>query len=505
VQIALVRYGFTVAALVLGSTIAVGAQTATATPAKVVAQATPSPSPTPFNPLTYSGFARAFLFDRQNASGYPKGAGQINQQSFNLGIKLHADYAFEHTPLFVGASYFGAEPFGFNGVCGNPSNYGKGGSCQQYPTSNAEFKQQDTTLPAYTLSTLGEGYLGFKNPYINGKLGWQLFTSPWANPSDSRVKPALFQGVDANAGIGPDFSVGISRMTQWQSRVSSSFNKSNLLPNSLFANGSIKNPTTGFLLAKGTYSHAADFFVNVNYYSFYDVSEMLWLDGRYYPWAHSPFKFYIAGQFGTEGNIGKNTEGTITSQVGGAQLGATFGTIADVTVAFDSIPWRSTDVFAASCSKAQTASGVFLPTGGSPICQGLPGGRFRVFYGGLASPYTDGYATDPLYTTQITQGMVDRRSGGSSFKVAGTFHTADNKLRAILSQAWYDYSNAAGANANTQEFNLDVTYFFGKVGKGPYHGFSVRDRYANRDIRNTVQFGGLPLFVYNRAQLEYDF
>ena len=103
--------------------------------------------------------------------------------------------------------------------------------------------------------------------------------------------------------------------------------------------------------------------------------------------------------------------------------------------------------------------------------------------------------------------MVDRRSGGTSFKVGATFHTSNNRFRAILSQAWYQYGNGAGANAQTLEANLDLTYFFNRVdhGWGQYHGLSLRERYANRDIQNTQLYGGLPLFIYNRVQLEYDF
>ena len=57
---------------------------------------------------------------------------------------------------------------------------------------------------------------------------------------------------------------------------------------------------------------------------------------------------------------------------------------------------------------------------------------------------------------------------------------------------------------------------------GPYHGLSLRYRYIVRTLSNTFcgaaatdcpsgstigasEFGGLPLFKYNRAQLEYDF
>lgn len=52
---------------------------------------------------------------------------------------------------------------------------------------------------------------------------------------------------------------------------------------------------------------------------------------------------------------------------------------------------------------------------------------------------------------------------------------------------------------------LDGRYHFSPVGQGRYRGFVVRYRYAQRTQSNTQTLGGLPLFKYNRAQLEYDF
>ena len=39
----------------------------------------------------------------------------------------------------------------------------------------------------------------------------------------------------------------------------------------------------------------------------------------------------------------------------------------------------------------------------------------------------------------------------------------------------------------------------------PYRGLLVRYRYGERTYTNTQIYGGVPLFKYNRAQLEYDF
>lgn len=489
------RAGLVACALFFTLTAAAFAQTAT--PA-------PKPTATP-EPFSYSGYVRAFYFTRQNATGYPKGTGQLDQASFNAAVKLHGEYAFGATPWTVGATYVYANPLGQNDMCDDTANYGAGGTCQQYPSANNNFKMSDATLPGYTLATLGEAYVQYKDKYVNGKIGDLLFTSPWANPSDSRVKAVYFQGADVNVNVAPGWSVGVSRMVQWESRVSSDFNKTTLLPGSVAANGTIANPTSGFLLLKGSYTHASDFAANLNFYQFYDYASLTWLDGKWYPSPKSPLKFFVAGQFGSEKSAGSAISGLVDNQTIGAQLGASIGKNVDVTFGYNASPWHSKDVTAASCAAAQSASGLLLPTSGSPICQTLGGGTYRIFYGGMASPYTDSYATDPLYTASISQSMVDRRAAGDAMKLAATYQTTNKRFKAVLSQAWYDYSNGAGADATTAETNVDMTYFFNRVGRGAYHGFSLRHRYAERDIRDTIQYGGLPVFKYNRTQLEFDF
>ncbi len=101
----------------------------------------------------------------------------------------------------------------------------------------------------------------------------------------------------------------------------------------------------------------------------------------------------------------------------------------------------------------------FLPSGGTPQCHDNGNGTTTIYYGGWASPYTDSYATDPLFTTSISQGMVDRRSPGSRSKFLRTAFMDQKQIRFISSQAYYDYGNATGGVAPTQEFNLDGTYF----------------------------------------------
>jgi len=485
-------------------------------PAAVVADvpvsvATPKPkataSPAP-NRVLLSGYERNFYFARQNASGYPKGIGQINQAAFEAALNVHAAYTLPSTPWTLGATYVYANPLGANGACANVSQYGPGGGCQQYPKTVNTYKATDTTLPGFPIATLAEAYVQYKTHLFNVKVGDQLFTTPWANPSDTRVKPAYYQGIDAHYTFAPGWSVGVSRIMAWESRSASDFNESTLI--TLNANGTF-NPTPGFLLGNVTYTRGTNVSADANYYEFYNIANLLWVEGKLYFYGNSPIKPYIAAHVGTENSNGTALAGLVTASLVGLQGGANLGNNVNLTAGFDILPVRSQTLVlpkgvtcSASSHEISGNVGYFLPTSGTPNClRGAPG-TATIYYGGIASPYTDGYTSDPSFTTSISQGLMERQSPGDAVKLIGTYQSTNRKFKAIVSRAFYNYTNPAGSE-NTYETDLDGTYFFNKVTSGPYHGLEFRDRYMERTQSNTVQFGGSPLFKANRVQLEYDF
>jgi hypothetical protein len=244
---------------------------------------------------------------------------------------------------------------------------------------------------------------------------------------------------------------------------------------------------------------------------------MVWFQGQYT--LPMPFKPFVAVQIGTERNIGAALVGKVDSQVYGLQGGVNIGPDFVFAISGDYIPDKTATITLPAGIKCSAVHGLpqdkgaadyFLGISGTPVC--VPGptvaglNTATVYYGGWASPYTDSYATDPLFTTSITQGAVDRRSFGWSGKVQGTYTTHDKKLVVYLSRALYAYGDNAVGVSPTQEFDADGQYFFNPVPKsGPYKGFSVRYRYCERTQNNTTVYGGTPLFKYNRAQFEYDF
>ncbi len=556
--------GITAAMLVAGTSFALAETKATPAPkaATTVAQTDAATKPTP-DPFTYSGFIRAYYFTRQNATNNPgtqfnfstnkcpSGGSCVNQASFNSAIDLHADYHFLGGPWSIGGSYFYAQPF--SGPCSVAPAHAKGSPCvsQIPPNTNP-----DDTLPGFMLSTFPEAYLAFDEPYLHGKLGDQLITTPWAGAYDAtRLKPVAYQGAYFTSGAVQSWDFQLGYFDQFQNRTSNVFTSNTLLtsypagggglaPNILVPgcyNQACEGITTpGFFYGKAGYAPSdKPYSVDGYFYGVSDIVNIYWGDARYNLQPKSKLNPYVALQGGWESNAGTSVIGKINSSVFGIQLGANASKNVLVTLGFNDVPWKYDNVVlpgAATCSSStyQIKAGAsvfpatnfayFLPLNAAQCLTNKSTGQTQIAYGGWASPYTDNYATDPFFTTSISQGMVDRRAAGTGFKAAATFTSNNKKWTFIASDAWYNYGNAI-APENTNEWDLDGTYHFGTPpAKGHYHGLLLRYRYAQRSLSNTffcssgspcpagltganqaVYLGGVPIFKYNRAQVEYDF
>jgi hypothetical protein len=363
-----------------------------------------------------------------------------------------------------------------------------------------------------------------------------VINTPWTPNSDSRIKPDAFQGADASYTWGPWTIEGMD-MLRFESRVSSWFTQSTLLtgypptgnsglPGNNTPPGNVKfasNDPFGFIKTDGFYLGRVAYATHnltgeLDYYSISDIANIVWATAKYtFPVYLKPF---IAAQFGDETNTGLSAIGKIDSQVTGVQAGVNLLPQMQLVAGYDDMPWKSQLVTlpsGSSCSSSTHLLKIGSPADGSytfpyfipnnaPQCvPGAAAGTATVFYGGWASPYSDSYATDPLFTTQMTQGVVDRHVAGSSWKAALVFTSANHQFVGTISTAYYNAGNAGGAEGSNEN-NIDAMYYFRAVRPGrPYKGLLLRYRYGERFFNNTLIYGGLPVFKYNRAQLEYDF
>jgi hypothetical protein len=483
----------------------------------VAALATPSPAPTA-DPLTVSGFLRSYYFTRQNASGaHPA----VNQASLNNAADIHADYDLGGG-WYVGGSYLYAQPF--SGPCSVAAAHARGQPCvsQHPPNTNP-----DDTLPGFMLSTFPEAYVGYGASGFSAKLGDQLFDSPWASPSDSRMKPAAFQGADFAYVLPRGWTFEAGDMFQFQNRTSNAFQSSTMLtshpagapglPADIYVPGGGSITTPGFLYTHAGYE-SRSYSLNAYYYGVSEIVTMWWFDGKL-PLSENGWRPAVSLQGGFEYNSGASVIGKIDSSAIGARFGASPAKNIAVDVSVDSIPWRndtivlSPPVTCDNFSYQIVAGGRVYPGTTFPYflarhagqCFTHANGTTTVYYGGWASPYTDGYTSDPLFTTQASSSMSSRRSPGFSWRAAATYTSANRRFVFVASDAWFNLGNSLVAEM-TNEWDLDGTYRFSTLASGArYKGLILRYRYAQRSQTNTQYLGGLPLFKYNRAQLEYDF
>jgi hypothetical protein len=487
-----------------------------------VAQSTPTPAPSPApaatpDPLSFRGYLRVYDFTRQNASTGLGGAGATNQQSIVPGVSLHADYRLGDSGFSIGGSYLYSNPLN---NCETPQTHLAPPCGKVKPLA----LNPDDTLPAYTLNTFYEAYLRYKDADLTGTIGDQLINTPWANASDSRLKPAAFEGVDVAYLLPHGYSLDVMDMTRFESRTNSTFDDKTLLtsfnlgytglPSYIFSPGGTGFRTSGFQYGRFGYADPKGLTSNVYDYQFDDIANLVWFDAKYVL-ADQRAKPYIALQAGDERNIGASQIGKIDSQVFGAQIGASVTKTISVSLGYNEVP-RKIDTLTAlpagiTCNakfqvaaKAGSTMPYILPANG-PECMKNADGTFSVLYGGVASPYTDSYATDPLFSTSLTQGMVDRRAPGDGAKLAATYTSLDRRLIVTVSRAYYNYGWLLGEQ-QTAETDGDVQYYLSPLRKaGPYKGLLVRYRYGARTFDNVAGYGGAPLFKYNRVQFEYDF
>lgn len=317
----------------------------------------------------------------------------------------------------------------------------------------------DNSLPGYTVNTLGQAYLQYQNRGLLLRLGNQEINTPWANAADSRMIPALFQGASGIYSPLPGLKLGALRMFRFKNRTSGSFDRSTLITPPVFA-------SNGFLALSGVYDQKP-LSGQLWYYKFYDLAQLGYAEASYRIGNGSGLTPMFSFQYAKESGAGQQILGPVDSQGYGAKLDLIF-TSGNVALAYNHIPVHN--------------------------------GKYNG--GDFLSPYVTPYAFDPLYTTSMTAGLVDKGSPGNAWKLSGSYFMLNKKLRFLGSYAAYHLQDAVNgqgklvAGSNSYETDLDATYFL----SGALKGLSLRERLG---IVNSV--ASPYQLLYNRVMLQYDF
>lgn len=366
-----------------------------------------------------SGDLRTYYFTRDyRAAAIP------NQAAFSLGGRLNLETAPVRGLNGV-LTFYTANSLGLN--AGDPAKV-------------------DKSLPGDSVTAIGQAYLQYHHSFVALRAGNQLVSSPWMNPSDSRMIPSTFQGVCAAARPTRNFEIVVMRMFGFKGRTANAFSRTNL----------VSDRDNNGVLSTGIRYARFDVIAQAWYYRFYDFAQLLHADLHFTIHLSHTVAPFMATQFIREWSDGHRHLGTVDASVYSIMAGVT--------------------IHALSLLMAATR---------------IPSNTGAYDDGNVLSPYTSLYNTGPIYTNSMISGMV-KKAPGEAYKVSVTYSPLKGRFRLFASYARYHtmpYTN------NTSETDIDVTYFPHRL-----EGLSIRDRVG---IEHGAARTGT--FMYNRFMLQYEF
>ncbi|MHB8255197.1 MAG: OprD family outer membrane porin [Acidiferrobacter sp.] len=395
-------------------------------------------------------------------------------QGFLGGMKANGDLrAYDFTRHYSGP-VAGQSAFSLGGAINILSGTvdGVSGGASFYTAHSLGLNRTNPALVDGTLAgfgridTIGQAFLQYQNHRVLVRAGDQLLATPWMNASDARMIPATYQGLFASVKPFAGLTVSALRMTRFKSRASNGFSQTDLYNSTgtfnIGGTGGLTGKTEPGAAAVGADYHTGGLKVATWGYEFYDLAKLADAQGSYTFSGIGGFKPFVGGQFVRETGSGAQYLGTVNATVYGAVVGIKHNSD-QLRLGYNDLPAHA--------------------------------GAFG--NGDVVSPYTTGYATDPLYTTSMIQGMVDRKTTGHALKLSAVTFLMQHKVRLIASFA--DYFNTltpSYSSARTNEADIDLTYFL----SGSLKGLSIRDRVG---IAHNIPV--IHKFVYNRVMVEYDF
>lgn len=369
-------------------------------------------------------------------------AGLSNQHSYSLGGKINV-LTEDLDGFRFGATAYTAQPAGLNS--NNP-------------------KKIERTLPGKPVTALGQTFLQYENVSFLTRIGNQIIINPWLNEADSRMIPATYQGFYAKFMPSSEIHLTAMRLIRFKSRISSGFSKTNLynpINEGTLADALSKQNVIG-TLALGAEYKQTHLKAQAWGYQFYDLTKLFYSDVSYILETSTLVNPLVGLQLGHQDHDRKkafNYSNVVrkNSDMIGALLGAEIAE-GSFTVGYNKIPKRT--------------------------------GNYM--NGDLLSPYTSSYASDPLYTTSMLAGLIEK-AAGSAAKVTGRYNFFEKKLSLLASYARY-YTRPF--IHNTSETDVDVTYRPNKTFK------DLSLRYRIGILKHNPAFGRL---VSHRLMFQYDF
>lgn len=371
----------------------------------------------------------------------------LDQSAFSLGGNIRFLTAPVLSGFQIGAAYYTAQSLGLNSS--NPAKV-------------------DQTLPGNDIGVLGQAYIQYQTAPLFIRAGDQLINTPWMAAGDSRMIPATYRGIYGTWTPGKDWTITALRMFEFKSRVADRFSQTNLYnPANLGTSITGLGDTTD----QGAWGFGASYKINsfnseIWGYQFLDYGKLLYNNNQYNFMINPTFQPLIGAQVFAETGDGDNilqqvSTGKADSKGYGLLAGLVFYN-AKLTASFNQI---------------FTSNGAYKN-------------------GDIVSPYTTGYADDPLYTTSMIAGLVEK-SAGDAYKLTASYAALQKDL--ILSVSFAQYFTQPQF-VDTDETDFDVSYSLTHYSNKYLKNLSIRNRLG-------IQTGdpAKGTFYYNRVMLQYSF
>lgn len=312
----------------------------------------------------------------------------------------------------------------------------------------------------HSINILGEAYLQYKSDLLFARVGNQVIDTPWINSGDAVVIPNLYQGVSAAITPVDGLKIESERILRYKNRTSSSFERNTFFDLS-YSNPKYFKDSDGAVALGATYKKD-QISAKAWLYRFYDFADLGYLQAGYTFSQVGKFTPFVDFQYMKETGSGDEVLGSVDSQAYGAKAGVLLPEkLGSLYVAYNLVPHNN---------------------------------EAGISNGNLISPYTQGYVTDPLFTSGMNYGLVSARAAGHAWQIGGIIKPLGESLDIIPTISYYDTEPYV---KNVQTYTLDVAYHF----SGKLKGFTIRNR-LGVDHGNP-QWGST--YIDNRVMLSYVF
>jgi hypothetical protein len=310
----------------------------------------------------------------------------------------------------------------------------------------------------HDINTIGEAYLQYQNDLLLIRAGRQTLDTPWMNASDAMAVPNLYEGVAAAVTPMSGLKIETERIWAFKDRTSSSFDRRTVLasPNS---KPSVTEDTDGALALGLTYKQE-NISAKAWAYKFYDIADLAYVQGGYILPAMGKVKPFVDLQYMKQTDTGEALAGSVSSQAYGVKVGLTLpDKLGNIYLAYNEVPHND---------------------------------EAGVTNGNLVSPYTQGYVTDPLYTSGLNYGMVAARAAGHAWQLGMKLNPWGEKLDIVPTISTYHTEPYVD---NVQTYTFDVSYHL----SDQFKGWTLRNRLGIN--HGNPQWGDVT--IDNRVMITY--